>query len=141
MSETYAKPLPRLSAANTPYLEAAREGRLVVQRCQSCGKSRFPAASLCSHCLSPEAEWITASGKGTVWSFCFFHRQYFKGFEAEIPYNVVLVQLDEGPRLYSNLLGVAKPDIRVGMRVKAHFDAVTDEVTLVKFVPLSEGKQ
>ncbi len=141
MSETYNKPLPRLSAANQPFLDAAREGRLVVQKCQSCGKARFPAASICSNCLSPDAEWIDTSGKGTVWSFCFFHRQYFKGFEAEIPYNVVLVQLDEGPRLYSNLLGVANEDIRAGMRVRAHFEAVTAEATLFKFMPLNEGEE
>jgi hypothetical protein len=77
---------------------------------------------------------VTVSGNGTVWSFCEFHRQYFDGFD--VPYNVALVRLDEGPRMYTNLVGVATEDIRCGMRVKAVFEPVDDKVTLVKFTPV-----
>jgi len=75
----------------------------------------------------------TGQRQGTVWSWCVFHRAYFKGFEPELPYNVVLIKLDEGPKLYSNIMGVTAGSLRVGMRVRAVFPAATKEVTLVKF--------
>jgi len=130
---SYAKPLPQITAGTKPFWEATRAGRLTVQRCAACGKMRFPAASICDDCLSAEAAWVEVSGLGTVWSFCEFHRLYFKGFEPDLPYNVALVRLDEGPRMYTNIVGVPILDIKVDMRVKAVFEPVSDEVTLVKF--------
>ena len=135
MSQTYAKPLPRIDDKNRPFWQATEAGRLTVQRCGACGALRYPFAEICAECLSSEADWVEVSGRGTVWSFCTFHRNYFKGFEAEIPYSVVLVRLDEGPRLYSNLVGVPREQIRIGMRVKASFEHVADGVSLVKFKP------
>jgi len=129
----YTKPVPNIDDNNRPHWEGAREGKLNVQRCLSCGTHRYPPARWCFHCLSEETEWVTVSGKGTIWSWCVFHKAYFKGFEADIPYPVVLVELDEGPRLYSNLVGIPKEDIRIGMRVRAVFEPATPELTLVKF--------
>ena len=125
MSE-YAKPLPVVTPQTQPFWDATRVGELRVQRCGQCGQLRFPPASICDECLSAEVSWFPVSGRGTVWSMCEFHRVYFKGFADEMPYNVVLVRLDEGPRMYSNIVGVAYADIEVGMRVQAVFDAVTD---------------
>lgn len=76
---------------------------------------------------------MQVSGRGTVWSACEFHRLYFKGFASELPYAVILVQLEEGPLLYSNLLGLDFDDIRIGMAVEAVFETVTEAVTLLKF--------
>lgn len=129
----YLKPVPRIDDTNRPHWEGARKGELQVQHCKSCGTYRYPPARWCSECLSEDIEWVKASGKGTVWSWCAFHRQYFKGFDAEIPYAVVLVELDEGPKLYSNLVGVPKDRIRIGMRVRAAFEPATPDLTLVKF--------
>ena len=129
----YLKPLPSMDARNQPHWEGARAGRLMIQACSDCGALRYPFSKLCPHCHSTKSEWRQASGKGTVWSWCVFHRVYFKGFADEIPYSVVLVELDEGVKLYSNLIGVAKERIRIGMRVRALFEPATDEVTLVKF--------
>ncbi len=129
----YTKPLPRIDERNRPHWEGNREGVLRVQRCDDCGTPRFPASRFCPHCLSESTSWVATEGRGAVWSWCVFHRAYFKGFEPELPYAVVLVQLDEGIRLYSNLVDVPRDRIRIGMRVRAVFDAVTDDVTLVKF--------
>jgi len=84
-------------------------------------------------CHSSDVEWKEVSGRGSIWSWCNFHRPYFKGVEAEIPYNVILVELDDGIKIYSNLVDVGKAEIKIGMRVKAIFDKVTDEVSLIKF--------
>tara|TARA_B110000503_G_C6993205_1_gene348251 strand:+ start:442 stop:858 length:417 start_codon:yes stop_codon:yes gene_type:complete len=129
----YLKPLPKIDGLNKPHWSGANEGRLIVQQCTQCKIYRYPFQKMCSSCHSIEVSWQQVSGKGFVWSWCIFHRPYFKGFESEMPYNVILVQLDEGFKIYSNLTEAVSAEIHIGMRVKAHFDSVTEEFTLVKF--------
>lgn len=133
----YKRPLPAIDARNRPYWEGAKAGELRLLRCGGCGQYRFLPFRTCPACRDEAAEWVAVSGKGTVWSFGFFHKAYFPGFEGETPYNVVVVELAEGPRVYSNLVGVANDRIRVGMPVEAAFERVTPDVTLVKFRPAS----
>ena len=130
------KPLPPEDAANRPFREGARRGVLVLQRCMDCGRHRYPAARYCAQCRGERAEWVETSGNGVVESWCSFHKAYWPAFEPEIPYEVVQVRLDEGVRLFSNLVGVPREKIRAGMRVRAHFEPVTETVSLVKFEPL-----
>ncbi len=134
----YSKPLPHIDERNSAHWEGAREGRLMIQACSDCATPRYPFAKICPHCHSVKSDWIETSGKGEVWSWCVFHRAYFKGFETEMPYNVVIVKLDEGPRLYSNLVGISNKELKIGMRVRAVFERATDAVTLVKFAQDSE---
>jgi hypothetical protein len=131
----YAKPLPPDDPANRPFWDGAKRGVLMLQRCLDCDRHRFPAARNCAHCRGERSEWVATSGAGVVESYCTFHRAYWPAFARDVPYDVVQVRLDEGVRLFSNLLGVARERIRSGMRVRASFDPVTPAVTLVKFVP------
>jgi uncharacterized OB-fold protein len=133
----YRKPLPRLDDANLPFWEGARHGELRLQRCLDCGACRFPAARACVRCHGARSEWVATSGRGKVESFCVFHKGYFPGFEAELPYNVVVVALDEGVKLFSNLVGTANEAIEIGMAVEAVFEPATDAVKLVKFKPVA----
>lgn len=133
MSETYLKPIPPTDDDNAPHWAGARQGELRVQRCSDCGSHRYPAARWCAECQGDRLEWVTVSGKGRIWSWCDFHRAYFEGFKAELPWRVVLVDLDEGPKLYSNLVGVPEERLRIGMPVRAVFEAATPELSLVKF--------
>ena len=135
MSETYQKPIPTISSELAPWFDGARSGKLMMQRCTSCHAFRFPPRELCSVCLSNESEWVPVSGRGEVFSFNVMHQVYHPGFAGEVPYAVVLVKLEEGPKITSNLLGVAPADIRVGMPVRVVFERISDEVTLPKFVP------
>lgn len=132
-SATYTKPLPRIDERNKPHWDGNAAGEVRVQACDDCSALRFPASRWCPHCLSENTSWTRVSGKGKVWSWCVFHRAYFKGFEPDLPYPVVLVELDEGPRIYSNLVGVPRDKIKIGMRLRAVFEKATDEVTLLKF--------
>ena len=86
-------------------------------------------------CGGDGSEWAGVTGRGTLESFCLFHRAYFPGFEGEVPYNVAVVRLAEGARLFTNIIGVSNDRLRIGMPVEACFDPVTPEVTLVKFKP------
>jgi len=127
------KPLPQISAAMAPFFEAARRQELVVQRCRGCGALRFPARDRCSACLAREGEWVPVSGRGTVFSFAVMHQVYHPGFAAAVPYAVVLVALEEGPRMISNVIGVPPEALRVGMPLEVVFEAVSPEVTVPKF--------
>jgi uncharacterized OB-fold protein len=66
-----------------------------------------------------------------------FHQSYFRGFDAELPYNVAEVELDEGPRLLTNLVGISNDQIHAGMAVEIVFDDITSEITLAKFRPVA----
>jgi len=127
-----AKPLPPDDPANRPFWEGAKRGRLMLQRCLDCGRHRFPAARYCAQCRGERSEWVETGGAGVVESWCSFHKAYWPAFERDVPYDVVQVRLDEGVRLFSNLIGTP----RLGLRVRAKFEPLTSEVTLVKFVPL-----
>ena len=127
------KSLPPDEPANRPFWEGAKRGALMLQRCMDCGRHRFPAARYCAQCRGERSEWVAACGRGVVESHCSFHKAYWPAFASEVPYAVVQVRLEEGVRLFSNLVGGAP---RAGLRVKAHFEPVTPEVTLVKFAPL-----
>jgi uncharacterized OB-fold protein len=135
---TSPKPLPRLDGPEGPFWQGLREREIRVQRCGSCGGFRFPASRYCPVCHSPDFAWEAVSPEGEVESYCVFHKAYFPGFTGELPYAVVQVKLDSGVRFFSNLVGLPKDDIRIGMRVTALFDDVTREVTLLKFRPAGE---
>ena len=135
----YAKPLPQVTPEMKPFWDAARRHELVVQRCAACGAHRFPARDICSRCLSREAVWTPVSGRGTVFSWAIMHQVYHPGFAAEVPYAVVVIELDEGARLVSNLVDCTPADIRAGMPVEVVFDDVAPDVTLPKFRPRRSG--
>jgi uncharacterized OB-fold protein len=136
VSETsYAKPLPAPSPESRPFWEAARKHELRLQRCESCHAYWFPPSTVCQECLSEDWTWERVSGQGEVFSFVVMHRAYVPGFKPELPYNVALIALREGPHFLSNVVGCANEDIYVGMPVEVVFDDVTEEVTLPKFRP------
>lgn len=129
----YAKPLPTITDENREFWEGAKHGKLRMQKCLACGHVRYPISHVCPKCLSYETQWTDLSGRGEVFSYVVFHQLYNKAFEKDIPYNVALVQLEEGPRMYSNIVGVDNDAVKVGDKVEAVFDAVTPEVTIPRF--------
>ena len=136
MTETpYAKPLPRINRLSRPFWDGARKGRLLLQRCSACGRFRFPPSERCAGCLGLEHEWVAASGRGKVWSWIRMWQRYFPAFDAERPYVVAYIELEEGPRMMSTLVGVDPESISCDMDVEVVFDDVTDEVSLPKFRP------
>jgi uncharacterized OB-fold protein len=129
------KPLPRPTEDSAPYWEAARRGELRMQQCCDCGHVRFPPALVCGRCLSEHAEWVKLSGRGKVYSWIVVHQSQYPAFNADTPYNVTIVELDEGPRLHTNLVDCANDQIFIDMPVEVVFAKVNDEVTLPKFRP------
>ena len=135
MSE-YQKPLPEITDENRPFWEAARRNELIMQKCLDCGRYRYPPAPICPHCLSMEAEWAKVSGRGRVYTWTIFHQVYHPAFKDEVPYNVAVVKLDEGPQLISTVVDCDNEDLYLDMPVEVVFDEVTEEVTLPRFRPV-----
>jgi uncharacterized OB-fold protein len=131
----YLKPLPTITDENREFWDGAKRGKLRLQRCGECGHIRYPISHCCPKCLSLKHEWTDLSGRGEVFSYVVFYQRYNKAFEQDIPYNVALVQLEEGPRMYSNVVGVDNDQVKVGDKLDVVFDPVTPEVTIPRFKP------
>ena len=137
MTESPAKPKPRPAPESLPYWQAAKEHRLALPKCEDCDKFWFPPSRACPHCLSMNVSFQTVSGRGKVFSFVTFHRVYRPAFAQDVPYVVALVELEEGPRLLTNILGIVHEDVRCEMRVEVVFDDYDDEISIPKFRPLA----
>ncbi len=131
----YAKPLPIINDLNRPHWEGARRREFRVQRCTECGHLWFPPMPNCSACLSPGFEWIEVSGKGTVYSYIVYHQGWLPGYRDDLPYNVAIIELDEGIRLINNVVSASHNDLAIGMRVEAVYEDVTAEITIPRFKP------
>jgi len=126
------RPLPAIDADTKPYWEAAREGRLLVQRCDECGAHQFPPRRRCVRC-GGAVSWVAASGRGTVYAFTVVHRAAHEAFADLVPYVVALIDLAEGVRLMTRLQGAAPDAVRIGLPASVAFEKVTDDVTLPYF--------
>jgi len=129
------KPLPAIDDLTRPFWQAAARQQLMIQRCQECNYFNHPPRPLCDACLSQRLEFVPVSGRGTVYSYTIMHQPNIAGFEKEVPYINILVELDEQPRLFmvSYLPMVEQSKIRIGGRVEVTFEKINDEVTLPQF--------
>jgi hypothetical protein len=106
-----------------PFWEAARKGLLVIQRCVSCGALRWPPLVGCPECRGRDTTWDEVDPAGTIWSFVVYHRAFAAGLKDQIPYTVVMVELDDGPYLVGRLVDGDRPPA-VGDRVTAEFTEI-----------------
>ena len=134
-TKAYRKPLTRIDEESRGYWEALARHELYFQRCRDCGTKRFYPRALCPRCLSSATEWVRASGWGTVYSFTVTHQNQAPGFREELPYVLAIVELDEGVRMMTNVVGCAPDAVRIGMPVQVVIEDVTAEITLAKFRP------
>ena len=135
MTDKVMKPVPRPAPESEPYWKAAHEHRLEVPQCDDCSHHWFPPSRTCPNCLSPNFHWQQVSGRGKVFSFVIYDRVYHPSFAEDVPYVVALVELDEGPRMISNVIGIPPEDVRCEMPVEVVFDDVTESATVPKFRP------
>lgn len=137
MDPTTRRPLPQPDALTQPFWDAARTGRLVAQRCGSCGYYNHPAKPLCDRCSSQELSFQPLSGRGTVYSFTVMRQRNVAGFEQDVPYVNLLVELEEQPLLFmiSRLPGSEAEGIAIGQPVAVFFERVDDGFALPQFRP------
>jgi uncharacterized protein len=130
-----SKPVPQPSPETQLFWDGCAAGELRLQRCQQCAAFYFPPRPFCPTCLSSEVEWRKASGRGTLHTYLINHRPA-RGFEDEAPYALAVVQLEEGPRLMSNIVGVANTaeNLVLDMDLQVTFES-RGEVMLRVFEP------
>jgi uncharacterized OB-fold protein len=127
------RPRPALTQDNAFWFEGAREHRLLIQRCMSCGTLRHPPLPACSVCGSLEWDTVESSGRGTLFSFVVVHYPQVAAFEYPLP--IGLVELEEGTRVVANLGGMELDEISVGMELRSEFVDHDDDLSLPVFVP------
>ena len=134
-----SKPLPAITTEAKPFWDAAAQQKLMIQRCQDCHAWVWTPRPSCNECGSEKIEWTQMSGKGEVYSFTVIRqvvgRAASKSFEPDIPYVIAWVDLDEGPRLITNVIGCPVEAVKLGMKVPVQFEKASEKVWLPKFKP------
>lgn len=128
----WKKTLPEPSWLTQPFWDATKEGKLKLQRCTTCGEHVWTPQMACRSCLTETLEWSEVSGRGTVYSFVNIYRAANPAYTA--PYTIVVVDLDEGPRIFSDLIGIDPEAVKIGMPVEVEFEDV-GPVALYHFRP------
>ena len=106
---------------------------MALQQCVSCKAFRYPPRPLCPYCHSPEARWNPIRGEGDVYASLVMCRSYGPAWDPDVPYNISLISLDEGVRMWSNVIGCPAEEVKIGDRVEVSYDDVTNDITLPKF--------
>ncbi len=127
--------VPVPSEEDREYWAGAKEGKLLIQKCGGCGRLRnFPSMG-CPHCGILKWSWVQSKGKGKIYSWIVVHPPVLPAFADKVPYNVILVELEEGTRIVSSLVDCPNEKIAIGMPVEVVFEKLTEEITLPKFRP------
>ena len=129
------RPAPGVSDDNRFFWEGVKQGKLLIQRCKSCGDLHHPPGPVCPKCQSFDWDTIESSGKGTVYSFVVMHYPEVPPFEYPNP--VGLIELEEGVRLISQLIGVKPGDVKVGQKVQVEFVTFDGDLVLPQFRPVA----
>lgn len=130
-------PAPRANSTSAAHFAAAREGRLALPFCQSCSKFHWPLRAHCPHCKGrDEPVWRQAGGTGTVAAYSTVVRAVNPELGDDAPYVIAFVELDEGVRLLTNIVGAKPEEVRCGLRVRCRFEASMDpELWVPVFTP------
>jgi hypothetical protein len=128
-------PLPEPHVDYEEFWQGCRDNRLVIQRCDDCGRYRHHPRPLCPKCRSWNAKWTKISGKGEVWSYTIITHPIDLAVEDKTPYNIVEIELleQEGLRMISNLIDCKNEEIYIGMPVIVVFEEISPEITLPRF--------
>lgn len=130
--------LPTPDPFTRTWWDAAREGRLLIRRCAECDRAHFYPRPFCPHCWSSDVSWVEASGRGTLYTWSVVHQNDLPPFNERVPYVAAIVELEEGPRMMTNIVDCDPDRLAVGMPVEVVFRPVADDVTLAVFRPVGE---
>jgi uncharacterized OB-fold protein len=137
-----AKPVPVPDEQSAPFFAAAVEGTLLLRRCRACTRFMSPTAGIgapvrprCVACFSGDVEWAPSSGRAALYSFVIMHQLYDEAFAAEVPYNIALVETEEGVLLTSQVVGCANGELEIGMALDVVFERMSETVAVPKWRP------
>ena len=124
------RPVPYPDDASEEFWAACARHELLLQKCASCLRFRFPPRPMCPRCNSMESTWGRASGRGRVWSWVVAHPPVLPAFADRVPFNVAVIELEEGVRMIGNVFEIANDDLQEGLAVEVTFEDVEDGVSL-----------
>jgi uncharacterized OB-fold protein len=127
--------LPTPDNETRPFWDAAREGKLLIKQCNSCDRFHFYPRPFCPRCWNDDVEWTEASGRGTLYTWSVVHVNDLPPFPERVPYVAAIVELEEGPRIMTNVVDCEFDALRIGMPVEVTFRPAGDEFTLPLFRP------
>ncbi|MBA2721801.1 MAG: Zn-ribbon domain-containing OB-fold protein [Methylibium sp.] len=142
MTETaLSKPLPVITDLTRPFWTGAKNGKLMLQKCPRCATFNFHPKPWCIECGSRELAWTEAKPFGTVYSYTVSRSvaMNFSGWQAELPVLMCLIDLDDGARMYGQVTHCKPDELRIGMRVEAYFEAISEEAGIPKFRPSQQA--
>ena len=130
------RPIPRPTPETAEFWAGTRRGELRIQRCRACRKAYFYPRAVCPHCNSTDVEWFTASGRGRLYSYVINHRAP-PNFRDIAPYVIAIVELEEGPRMMTNIVGVEPlpENLPIDLPVEVTFEPLNDDISLPLFRP------
>jgi uncharacterized OB-fold protein len=127
--------LPTPDDATRPFWDAARAGRFLIKRCRECGRAHFYPRPFCPHCWSTAVDWEEASGAASLYTWSVVHQNDLPPWPERVPYVAAVVDLEEGPRVITNVVDCEFDRLRVGMPLQVTFRPASDDVTLPVFRP------
>jgi uncharacterized OB-fold protein len=127
-------PAPRVTPETERFWEATDDEKLLLRRCEDCGEYHYYPRSRCPFCFSEEVEWHEASGDGEVYTYTVTH-QNSAPYDEATPYVLAYVELEEGPRMMTNVVGVEHEDVYVGQDVSVVFDETGEGYSFPRFAP------
>ena len=129
------KLIPGVTPLTEPYWAGARRNELLIQCCNRCATRWHPPLPRCPCCHSSEVTWIPVSGRGRVYTYTVVYHPTHRAMADRVPYITALIELEEGPKVLTNLRNCSEADVRVNMPVRVLFERLTDEITLPQFEP------
>ncbi|MCU1594967.1 MAG: hypothetical protein JWO12_2359 [Frankiales bacterium] len=127
--------LPTVELETKPYWDAAKEGRLLLRRCASCGRAHAYPRPFCPHCWSEDVPWEQASGRARLYTYSTVFFNDLPPFNERLPYIAAVVDLEEGPRMMTGLVETEGVDLQLGMALEAVFLPLDDTLAAPFFRP------
>lgn len=136
--EVRMKPLPLVTSLSAGFWDGLKEGELRIQACVGCGHRQFPPKAACEECGSITLTWIKSNGRGKIYSFAVIRQVVMNSlaFEAEIPYALATIELEEGVRIVAQVQGIPPEQVKTQMEVQVFFEDIGG-VSIAKFKPVS----
>jgi len=142
-SSTKNKPLPQITDHTRPFWTAGKQGKLLLQKCGKCSTFNFFPKPWCVECGSRDLAWTEARPFGTVYTFTISRNvsMNYPGWEGDLPVLMCLIDLDDGARTYGQVTDCRPEDMKIGMRVRAYFEDISDEASIPRFRPVQVAGQ
>ncbi len=125
--------LPSPDDTTQEFWEAARDGRLLLKRCRACGRAHYYPRPFCPYCWSKEVCWEEASGRATLYTYSVVYQNDLPPFAERVPYVAAIVELEEGPRAMTNVVGTDPQKLTIGMPLVVAFQPISEEFTIPVF--------